>query len=173
MIRRVVTGLNDAGKPTIVHDGEPPRSHRFTHLPGMANALIWATRQPPAASADPTPSVERWVPEAGETIAMTVTFPPDQVFLDPAFDAAAAFAENLNAVPGLAERFEPDGMHTTPTVDYCVVLEGELLLDLDGDSTLVRQGDVIVQNSTRHAWRNPSDKPATLFCVLIGTGAPG
>ncbi len=77
------------------------------------------------------------------------------------------------AVPGLAELFEPDnpGMHTTPTVDYGVVLEGEIVLDLDaGETTLLRPGDVVVQNGTRHAWRNPGTRPATVFFVLIGTG---
>jgi mannose-6-phosphate isomerase-like protein (cupin superfamily) len=173
MVRRVVTGRDDAGKPTIVHDGEPPRAHRYAHIPGMSNALIWTTRSPVAPSPDLTPSVERWVPAAGETLAMTVTFPPDKVFFDPGFDPATAATEQFATVPGLAELFEPDGMHTTPTIDYGVVLEGELVLDLGGESTVVRQGDVIVHNATRHAWRNPYDKSATVFFVLIGTGAPG
>jgi quercetin dioxygenase-like cupin family protein len=63
-------------------------------------------------------------------------------------------------------------MHTTPTVDYAVVLDGEILLDLDaGQTTLLLPGDVVVQNGTRHAWRNPGSTPATIFVVLIGTGS--
>src|SRR5437867_4501644 len=65
MVRRVVTGLDDAGKPSIVHDGEPTRTHRFTHIPGMSNALIWTTRSPAAPSRDLTLSVERWIRSAG------------------------------------------------------------------------------------------------------------
>jgi quercetin dioxygenase-like cupin family protein len=81
----------------------------------------------------------------------------------------AAVAENLAISPGLAELFEPDGMHTTPTIDYGIVLEGEIWLELDeGRSRLIRKHDVVVQNGTRHAWRNKSDQPATLAVVLIG-----
>ena len=62
-------------------------------------------------------------------------------------------------------------MHTTPTVDYGVVLEGEIVLDLGaGESALLRAGDVVVQNGTRHAWRNPGTSPATVFFVMVGAG---
>ena len=67
---------------------------------------------------------------------------------------------------GLAE---PDGMHTTPTVDYAIVLDGEIWLELDeGRSTLLRRHDVVIQNGTRHAWRNKSERAATVAFVLIG-----
>ena len=127
---------------------------------------------PPEASADPTEALRSWVPGAGETIAQTVTFPPDSVYADPAFDFAAARAEQLTAVPGLAELFEADnpGMHTTPTVDYGVVLEGEIVLDLGAGESALRAGDVVVQNGTRHAWRNPGTGPATVFFVMVGVG---
>ena len=173
MVRRVVTGLSESGKAVIVSDGEPPLSRQRVHTPGFADALVWTTPMPPEASADPTEALRSWVPGAGETIAQTVTFPPDSVYADPAFDFAAARAEQLTAVPGLAELFEADspGMHTTPTVDYGVVLEGEIVLDLGaGESALLRAGDVVVQNGTRHAWRNPGTSPATVFFVMVGAG---
>jgi mannose-6-phosphate isomerase-like protein (cupin superfamily) len=173
MLRRVVTGLSESGKAVIVSDGEPPRSRRRVHTPDFADTLVWTTTAPPGPSADPTELLRSWVPGAGETIALTVTFPPDSVYADPAFDATAARAEQLAATPGLAELFEADnpGMHTTPTVDYGVVLDGEIVLDLDaGETTLLRAGDVVVQNGTRHAWRNPGTSPATVFFVLIGAG---
>jgi len=173
MVRRVVTGLSESGKALIVSDGEPPCSRQRVHTPGFADALVWTTTVPPRPAADPTKELRSWVPGPGETIAMTVTFPPDSVYADPAFDAAAAAAEQQQAIPGLAELFEADnpGMHTTPTVDYGVVLEGEIVLDLDaGETTLLRRGDVVVQDGTRHAWRNPGTSPATVFFVLIGAG---
>ena len=62
-------------------------------------------------------------------------------------------------------------MHTTPTVDYGIVLEGEIWLELDnGQLWKLKKHDIIVQNGTRHAWRNPSSSPATLAFVLIGAG---
>lgn len=174
MTRRVVTATDADGKAVILSDGEPPRSVRRTHLPGFVDTLVWTTPAPlavPAAVTDPTPTRERWIPGPGETVALVVTFPPDSVFADPAFDPAAARAEHLAATPGLAEFFEEDapGMHTTPSVDYGVVLSGRLVLDLDnGESAELSAGDVVVQNGVRHAWRNPTTEPAVAFFVLVG-----
>ncbi|WP_416980011.1 cupin domain-containing protein [Streptomyces sp. T028] len=173
MVRRVVTGVGSSGKPVIVSDGEPPVTRQYTHTPGFGRSLVWNTTAPAAPSDDPTASLTSYVPARGETIALTVTFPPATVYADPAWDPAAAGAEQLEATPGLAELFEPDnpGMHTIPTVDYGVVLSGEVVLDFDGGETAVlRPGDLVVQNGTRHAWRNTTAEPATVFFVLIGAG---
>lgn len=173
MVRRVVTGVDPSGKPVIASDGEPPVTRQYVHTPGFARSLVWNTAAPAAPSDDPTPSLKSYIPAPGETIALTVTFPPASVYADPGWDPAAAGAEQLEGTPGLAELFETDnpGMHTTPTVDYGVVLSGEIVLDLDGGETAVlRPGDLVVQNGTRHAWRNLGTEPATLFFVLIGAG---
>lgn len=72
------------------------------------------------------------------------------------------------------EPLEPDGMHTTPTVDYGLVLQDEIVLELDdGQCTQLSAGDIVIQNGTRHAWRNRSDKPVTMAFVLIGTNRDG
>jgi quercetin dioxygenase-like cupin family protein len=87
------------------------------------------------------------------------------------FDPVAAGNEQLRLSPGIAERFEPDniGMHTTDTIDYGIVLSGEIWLEVDdGEKTRLRQHDVVIQNGTRHAWRNKSSAPATAAFVLIG-----
>ncbi|MFJ1812705.1 MULTISPECIES: cupin domain-containing protein [unclassified Streptomyces] len=173
MVRRVVTGVSPSGKPVIVSDGEPPRTSQSVHTPGFARSLVWNTAAPAVPEADPTASLRSFVPAPGETVALTVTFAPASVYADPRWDPAAAAAEQLEFSPGLAELFEPDnpGMHTTPTVDYGVVLSGELVLDLDGGETAVlKPGDIVVQNATRHAWRNNGTEPATAFFVLIGAG---
>ncbi|MNP49283.1 Cupin domain protein [compost metagenome] len=86
------------------------------------------------------------------------------------FDPVAAGAELCARMPGLAERFEAEkpGFHRTDTLDYGVVLEGEVTLELDGGrTTVLRQGDIVVQVGTRHAWRNTGNKPARLFFVLV------
>lgn len=172
IIRRIVTSHDEAGASMVALDAAPPRSDAFEHIPGMMSRLVWATDGAPAlpfSGTDPTQTITSIVPPAGGTRFLVVTFPPDSVFASPEFDPAAAAAENLRISPGLAERFEPDGMHATPTVDYGIVLDGEIWLELDdGRSALLRRHDVVVQQGTRHAWRNKSSAPATLAFVLIG-----
>ena len=171
-IRRLVTGHESNGKADVALDGPPSRTDVFQCIPGMVSRLVWATASRPVVpfeDADPTPSVASITPAPGETRFLVVTFPPDSVFAAPDFDPIAAGKENLALNPGLAERFEPDGMHTTDTVDYGIVLDGEIWLELDdGRARPLRTHDVIVQNGTHHAWRNKCDRAATLAFILIG-----
>ena len=174
-VRRVVVSNGAGGKSQVQSDGVAPRAVEYRSVPGFASALLWST---PAAAkvgaavpvSDPTPEVN-FVPGPGETRLMTVTFPPDSVMMRADFDPAAFGAEFAQNAPGLAERFEMDapGMHTTDSIDYDVVLDGEITLELDGGKEVVlRRHDVCVQHGTRHAWRNKTDKPATLLFVLVG-----
>ncbi|KAA0997879.1 cupin domain-containing protein [Paraburkholderia panacisoli] len=171
-IRRVVTGNFPDGSAHVVLDGIPPRSDAFRHIPGMVSRLIWATPATallPFDGVDPTGAVRSMTPGAGETRFLVVTFPPDSVFASTDFDPRAAAEENAKISPGLAELFESDGMHMTPSIDYGIILDGEIWLELDdGRVTQLRQHDLIVQNGTRHAWRNRSTKTATVAFVLIG-----
>jgi hypothetical protein len=173
-IRRVVTGVDGDGRAVVVSDDTAPRFHDFASIPGMSETLVWETRQGepiPKQAVDRTLEAESMVPGPGATMLKIVRFPPDAVFADPSFDPQAADAEQAEAQPGLAELFEADnpGMHATPTIDYAVVLEGEITLELD-DGLLVplARGDVVVQNATRHAWRNPGDVPATIVFFTFG-----
>src|SRR3954453_8773353 len=125
-IRRVVTGHTQDGKATFVEDGRPPRTRDFTTIPGMRATLAGATESGesiPADGADPTEAVTDFVPSPGSTRLIVMQFPPDSIYGDPDFDGPAAGAENIEIVPGLGEKFEPDapGMHTTDSVDYAVV----------------------------------------------------
>jgi hypothetical protein len=173
-LRRVVTGHDANGKAEFRIDGAPPRAKDFVHIPDFASALAWSTPAVPRIpfdGSDPTPAVRSFVPGPGETRFLVVTFPPDKVMMSPGFDMGAAVAESLQESPGLAERFEPDhpGMHTTPTVDYGIVLDGEIWLELDdGRTAHLKRHDIVIQNGTRHAWRNKGERPATLAFVLIG-----
>ncbi|MGF9660775.1 cupin domain-containing protein [Arthrobacter crystallopoietes] len=175
MPRRIVTGVNESGKSVVVTDGKPPVSRNYVHTPGFSDALIWRTdgNVSPAAETVDSP-LANFVPGAGETVALTITFPPGTVYTDPAFDPEAAQAEDQAMNPGLYELFEADapGMHTSPTIDYAVVTDGEIQLELDdGVAVPLNVGDIVVQNATRHAWRNPTDRPATIFVVLMGSAA--
>ena len=171
-MRRVVTGHNAQGRSIVVSDGTPPRTHQFVGWPGFVSSLGWATEAPDPASRtgeDATDKVESLIPEPGSTRLILLTLPPDSSMASPDFDGATYGAEQATHSPGLAETFEADGMHTTPTIDYILVVKGEVYLRLDdGAETRLQAGDVLVQNATHHGWSNRSDQSAELACVLIG-----
>ncbi len=173
-LRRVVTSHDERGRAVVTSDGPAPWSKVFEHTPGFASTLAWVTGAPPRLpfdGKDPTLDVKTFVPPAGESRFIIVTFPPDSVFARPDFDFAASAREQAEQSPGLVDLFEPDnpGMHTTPTVDYCIVLDGEIWLELDdGKTTHLKPHDVVIQNGTRHAWRNKGDKPVTMAFILMG-----
>ncbi|MFQ3895909.1 cupin [Sphingobium sp. GW456-12-10-14-TSB1] len=172
-MRRVVTGVID-GKAVFLADGEPENAHDYVGWPGHMTSVIWATAasvQLPLQLADQPVSGSQVAPGPGETRLMIVRFPPDTIFADPRFDGPGYGAEAAVHLPGLIDAFEPDGsgFHTTLSVDYDVVLDGEIWLELDdGAETCLKQGDVVVQGGTRHAWRNRSDRDTTMLFVLIG-----
>jgi Cupin domain len=171
----VVTGHGADGRPTIVADGPLPRFVERRAIPGMADGVVWATgvgQGAPEDGADPTPGLEPLLPPPGETRFNTVTLPPDAIFAAADFDPGAAAAENAEVIPELARLMddpENPGMHRTATVDYVIVLDGEIVLEMDGgDEVTLGQGDIVIQNVTRHAWRNRSDRGATLAVVMVG-----
>lgn len=173
-VRRVVTGHTKEGFSCIEADGPSNQISVFSSVPGFKAELLWATDSPPnlpMPAGSPKAITPSWLPGVGESRLMVVTFPPDSVMMSPTFDGQAAGMEYMEKLPGLAEKFEIDhpGMHTTETVDYGVLLSGQLWLELDNNSTThLKRGDTYVLNGARHAWRNKSDQPAELFVVLMG-----
>ena len=171
-IRRLVTGRR-AGNAVVLNDGPVPTEHRFAALPGMMSAIVWSTASPPEVDVEEgAPVGTSDHPAPGHTVFSIVDFPPDSMMVQPGFDPAALGAEQLQHSLGLAERFEVDnpGMHTTDSVDYAIVLQGKTWLDLDdGEPTLLEAGDIVVQQRTRHAWRNLGSEVARMAFVLIGT----
>ena len=102
---------------------------------------------------------------------MLVTFPPESSEVPTEEQMQAAAEEMATRLPGLAQRFEVDepGFHRTDTIDYGVLIEGELTLHLDvGETTVLKAGDVVVQMGTRHAWRNSGNTPARVMFVMVG-----
>jgi uncharacterized cupin superfamily protein len=71
------------------------------------------------------------------------------------------------------EGIESDGFHTTQTIDYVMVLEGEIALELDDGEVQLKPGDCVVQRGTRHAWRNRSDGPVKMMAVMVSTRDAG
>ena len=170
--RRVVISRRDDGTSYVASDGESMRSHDFLYTPQMSESVLWSTRGDDVMSGeDQALWVRRRLPRSRDTVFVSVTFPPDAVFDSDEFDAERAGREQGLLAPDLVACFEPGshGMHATPTVDYVIVVHGEIWLDLgDGDEVHLRAGDTVVQNATRHAWRNHSSQPATLVVVMVG-----
>jgi mannose-6-phosphate isomerase-like protein (cupin superfamily) len=169
--RRIATG-NVNGK-SVVQTDERLLAYQFKTVPGYEHTLIWVNPATPDLGKEQR--FDRYpdsvVPGPGGTSLHFVTLPPGSVFADPSFDAQAAQQEALVRLPGLADHFEKEdpAMHKTNTVDYAVVYDGEIWLELDDAETLhLKRGDVVVQNGTRHAWRNKTSKPVTMLFFLNG-----
>ncbi|MFQ6590979.1 MULTISPECIES: cupin domain-containing protein [Pseudomonas] len=174
-VRRIVTGIDSDGKSILVSDGSAPRTRDFEHIPGFSNTVVWATESaqaPTGKPEDPTPTLTAFTAPAGGSRLFVVQIPPASVFAG--LDFAAADAEQNEHLPGLAETFDPErpGFHRTQSVDYMVLLQGELWLELDkGPAVQVRPGHIVVQNGTYHAWTNKSDQPAVFMACSMGTSA--
>jgi mannose-6-phosphate isomerase-like protein (cupin superfamily) len=170
-IRRVVTGQTGAGKSVFVHD-EEVNPTALTSLPGYEFHRMWGSDAPPALPTDGSPPAHPsyFPPAAGYRFGF-FTLPPDTVRTSEQLDPAAILGEMAAKLPGMAETMEPDGsgMHTTDTVDFDVVVSGEVWLELDdGAKVLLKPGDCVVQNGTRHAWRNRSTAPCVIAVCLLG-----
>jgi mannose-6-phosphate isomerase-like protein (cupin superfamily) len=176
IMKRVVTGHDSKGKSIFISDGTPPK--QITHKGnGLRLDAIWATDDVPvvpAPVADPTLAARKYFPDAGGTRFIMVHFAPESTAQEAAargVDMNAASQEFFANFPGLADLMEPEhaGMHTSQTVDYGVILSGEVELELDdGKVQLLKPGDCFIQNGTRHAWRNPGTVECVAAVVVVG-----
>lgn len=173
-IRRVVTGHDQHGRAVVIADGPPPLVHTDPRRPGYRSTDLWRTNAMPVPivhrADDPTPGPRRQLPNPMGTVFRINEIAPDTealLNLDPAM-ARQVFADMGNAAGStFAETRRHPMMHRTETVDYAIVLEGELVMVLDDQDVVLKQGDVVIQCGTNHAWANRSDKPAKILFVLI------
>ena len=170
-IRRVVTGKTAAGKSVFVSD-EQVAAIEPRLVPGYEFQRLWGADAVPTLPEDGAArSFGAYFPPPGGFRVGTFTVAPDRTSGIGDVDVEAGLAELEALLPGMAAHMEPDapGMHTTQTVDFEYVVSGRVVLELDDGATVdLGPGDTVVQNGTRHAWRNPYDEPATLVVVLIG-----
>jgi len=171
-IRRVVTG-HDARGSALFSNDEEVVPIELALVPGFQSFELWSTAVSPSIPDETgSPGTPSYFPAAGGTVFRVVTFPPDaESVYGTDFDLTAALEEAQATVPDLVARLEPDnpGMHTTDSVDYAVVIEGELDCELDEGRRLhLSAGDCLVQRGTRHAWRNSGDHPARVAFILLG-----
>jgi mannose-6-phosphate isomerase-like protein (cupin superfamily) len=168
--RRIVTGHAN-GKAVFVSDTEVP-STTVSLLPGTEFCRLWGADQTCSFPDDGSrPSAPNYFPPVGGFRFGTFTVGPDSMTAPQSLDIAAAIAELNEKLPGLSEPLEPEnpGMHTTATVDFEYIVSGRCVLELDDGATReLGPGDTVVQNGTRHAWRNPYDEPCVIVVALIG-----
>ena len=164
--RRVVTGIDNEGKSYFLHDGPTPGNF---DIGVITSDEIWIDdpgNPDPAGSVDPAvaDTFHLEPPDGGSVLRIT-TFVPG---VDEAAVIAAVQTGTRFDTGDALERDDP-GMHTTATIDYGIVLSGEIDLELDGGEVHLGPGDVVVQRGTRHAWRLRSDEPCTMAFVLIAS----
>jgi hypothetical protein len=175
-MKRVVTGHNQEGKSIVVSAGEPIHQNTFANLPGLSLKEIWATDADPRLplnGADPTADMEQYIAPLGGTRFRIEHYPPDaqlaELAAKGAIDLARAGEEFAEAMPDIAAVLEPDFMHSTDTIDYNIILSGELWCELDdGVEVHLQAGDCLVQCGTRHAWRNKATETCIKAAIMVG-----
>jgi mannose-6-phosphate isomerase-like protein (cupin superfamily) len=173
-VRRVVTGHDESGKAIVISDGPAPFVHVNAVDPEWYSTDIWRTNETPArivrAAAEPTLGPRRQMPEKRGTVLRINHFPPEQDAvrrMDPEASrrAFAALGNERAATFGKGGRHPL--MHRTETIDYAIVLSGEITMVLDDVDVLLETGDIVVQCGTNHAWSNRSNAPCVVAFVLI------
>ena len=166
--RRLVTGHDAKGRSVVLMDGESPYSFSLEKAGGLQLTELWETRSSPADNSDAKDAADherRIAPVDGGTVFRIIEYPPDRERLA-TLSPDTFFAEMGAQAADPARRRHP-GMHRTHTLDYCVVLSGEIWAVMDEGEVLLRAGDCLVQRGTNHAWSNRTDEPCTIAFVLV------
>ena len=142
-IRRVITGHGGNNAAKVIVDA--PATNTKTPRAGVASTLMWCTEAMPADIA-----VGEHVEDMGARILGTAPPANGSRFIVMEFQ------------PGVASE-----LHRTETIDYIVMLSGEIDMDMDEGSVKLRAGDIMVQRGTNHAWVNRGTSPARLAIVLL------
>ena len=167
-VRRVVTGHDKDGRSMFLQDGHAPNVKEMASMPGLALTDLWETLDAPASNdgdADAATRPVRLEPPSKGTILRIVEFPPDSAWRDSA-DAMAAF-DSIGAGHAKDKHNADPMMHKTSTVDYIIVLKGEIYAIMESGETLLKAGDILVQRGTNHSWSVRGEEPCVLAAVLV------
>jgi mannose-6-phosphate isomerase-like protein (cupin superfamily) len=168
-LRRIVAGHNTDGRSFFEQDGPSPAQKTVAERPGYRVTNPWRTSPGLDARApDSIANHQGVLPPAGGTVVRIIEWPAEpedpaelRRLMDKTFAAMYPDAHR-DVKPG-----EHPGMHTTDTVDYAIVLEGEIVAIMEEDETVMHQGDVLIQRGTSHAWANRSGKPVKVAFILV------
>ncbi|MBL8380648.1 MAG: cupin domain-containing protein [Burkholderiales bacterium] len=167
-VRRVVTGHNKEGKSIFLMDGLAPNVKEMATIPGLALTDLWESRQAPDSNAGDRDNAARPVrlePPKGGSILRIVEFPPDSAWRS-TVDAKTSF-ESIGAGHAKDAGHADPMMHTTATVDYIIVLKGEIHAVMETGETLLKAGDILIQRGTNHSWSVRGNEPCIIAAVLI------
>ncbi|HYS48114.1 MAG TPA: cupin domain-containing protein [Xanthobacteraceae bacterium] len=171
-VRRVVTGHDDAGKAIVVMDGAAPNV-RTRPDSGIAATLLWVTEETPADMSGRADRADRTIgvpPPPRGSIFRVVDFPPvgpEVTTID-----HAAMLRVMGIDPDHAPAARHPYMHRTRSVDYAIVLSGEIDMLLDESEVHLKAGDVLVQQGTNHEWVNNGRETCRIAFILIDAQEP-
>ena len=161
MTRRIVTGHRE-GKAVVLYDGPAP-NRKVRQATGLVSTLLWVTEESPADISGTADRAEREMgvpPPPHGSVFRVVEFPPDRKDM-----SREAVLKEMGLSNQASARHA--GMHRTRSIDYAVVMEGEIDMLLDGSEVHLAAGDVLVQQGTNHAWVNRGSRPCRIAFVLI------
>ncbi len=173
-IRRVVTGHDRHGKAVVLSDGPVPVTHSNPMRPGQLSHEVWKTGAMPVPIAadepEPTAGKRQLHPAPMGTNLRISEVPPESDTvrnLTPEQARAAFRASGAEDASTWGRGGRHPLMHRTETVDYAVVLDGEITMLLDEGEVNLKAGDVVIQRGTNHAWSNRSGKVVKMLYVLM------
>jgi hypothetical protein len=173
-IRRVLTGHDNDGQSIIMTDAIATNVLEMASMPGLALTDLWETKGAPASNDGNADAAARKVhlePPASGTILRIVEFPPDSAWRDTA-DAKKAF-NSIGAGHASDKHSADPMMHKTSTVDYIIILRGEIWAIMEKGETLLKAGDILVQRGTNHSWSVRTTEPCVLAAVLVSAKPVG
>ena len=175
--KRALTGRDETGKSVFKSFDVTSKVVEIDSNPGLTFYELYMTEGVPRLTgleADPMLEGTKAFPGPGGTMFRLVSYPPrrpEGYKPPPGVTFEGGLREMSEKVPGMGDVFDrtSPGMHTSDTIDYCIVVRGEMTLELDdGKKVSLRQGDCVVQNGTRHRWRNPLPEACLMAFVSIG-----
>jgi mannose-6-phosphate isomerase-like protein (cupin superfamily) len=170
-VRRVVTGHDARGKAVVVRDGDAPNA-RVRQATGLTSILVWVTDESPADVSGDADRADREIgvaPPPRGSIFRVVDFPPQGATeIDNAAMLREMRLQRHDRYGGVANPL----MHRTRSIDYAIVISGEIDMLLDDTEVHLRAGDVLVQQGTIHAWVNRGKEACRVAFVLIDAEEP-
>lgn len=172
--RRIVTGHDTNGKSIIITDAAPALSQLIGGPGGPTFFEVWHTLETPAIIHPQPDELDEQklvlAPPKNGTRIRVIEFPSegDEIRKLTSTDAQEKFRSIGNAAVSTSGNGAPHPlMHRTQTIDYGIVLEGDITVVLDEVETTITAGDIVIQNGTNHAWANRSGKICRMAFVLI------